>query len=908
MGKSCIKTILLTFLVVSGVMTTPEGFAQDLTTGLEGYWNFDEGTGTTSTDQSGNNRDATVRNGSPIWTAGKIGNAIYFGGSDDMTVPWKGIAGSTPRTVSFWVKSTDQATHGIVSWGLSTANGGKWHTRINNNESNGTLGAFRTEVQGNFYISSTPVHDGEWHHVVSMFPEGGSVMTDVIHYVDGVLDPMSGTNTGGSDILIDTVTEDEGTDVTIGSRIQGTANHFFTGAVDEVRIYSRALTAEEIQALYEQGNVTQISAERSFGDSSVLTGESVTVTLTLQGSGEGVLTETLPDGWAASNASNGGTISGNTITWNITPDIPSVSYDVSPEVGADGFIFQGNLDGIITSGSTRLTVVQEESVGDFSLRADIGTTGAESEAFFSNGTYEITAAGADIESTQDNFHFVFNEMNGSFSISATLYPLDISGNDTWTKVGLMIRDNLTPGSPNAFLMIRSDLQIRTQMRIDQDGATTSTSLIATANQLGEVRLERIGNTINSYYLDLDGNEVLLDSTVFERISDPVYVGLAVTGNNSSGITSTGEFTNVEIEEYSQSATRAVTFSGTGDAGPGDTLDVTIHAFVRGGSVTITENPPQGWTVSEVTFTQGDASADANGVVTWNLSGVDGEAQLTYKVTAPVDQLEGMFSGTIGADSIIGDEIILLKGLLPDEILDQQDITSGLQAHWSFDEGTGTEFADASGNDYTLRVRNGDPTFGDGVQGSAIVLNGDDNLDTDWKGLSGNASRTISVWINAQSNGALVTWGNSNANGQKWHVRLNTTAGDGTVGAVRTEIQGNYLIGSTPVHDGQWHHVVSVFPEGGSVMTDVIHYVNGNREAVTGTNEANASIVINTVTDDAGTNVIVGGRIQGANEEYYPDGMLDEVRIYDRGLTVEEVQKLYVTERPETVAVIDFMIY
>lgn len=92
------------------------------------------------------------------------------------------------------------------------------------------------------------------------------------------------------------------------------------------------------------------------------------------------------------------------------------------------------------------------------------------------------------------------------------------------------------------------------------------------------------------------------------------------------------------------------------------------------------------------------------------------------------------------------------------------------------------------------------------------------------------------------------------------------------------------------------------------MTDVIHYVNGNREAVTGTNEANASIVINTVTDDAGTNVIVGGRIQGANEEYYPDGMLDEVRIYDRGLTVEEVQKLYVTERPETVAVIDFMIY
>ena len=40
------------------------------TNGLVGYWNFDEGSGTTAADSSGNNNTGTLTNG-PTWTAGK---------------------------------------------------------------------------------------------------------------------------------------------------------------------------------------------------------------------------------------------------------------------------------------------------------------------------------------------------------------------------------------------------------------------------------------------------------------------------------------------------------------------------------------------------------------------------------------------------------------------------------------------------------------------------------------------------------------------------------------------------------------------------------------------------------------------------------------------------------------------
>ncbi len=242
-------SLLLVFCLAVGFSV----MAQDLTSGLEMYLKFDEGSGEVASDSSGKGHDASFRNGDPMWVDGIQGAALDFDGDDDLTtVGWHGIEGDNPRTVSYWIK-TDwavDASSGTVGWGFSTENGQKWHTRLNNTESNGTVGAIRTEIQGNYFIGSTPVNNGQWHHLVSVFPEGGTVMTDVVHYVDGVEEVMSGTNTANADILVNTAGEDTGTEVEIGSRLQGEANQFFIGTVDEVRIYSRGLSASDVLALF----------------------------------------------------------------------------------------------------------------------------------------------------------------------------------------------------------------------------------------------------------------------------------------------------------------------------------------------------------------------------------------------------------------------------------------------------------------------------------------------------------------------------------------------------------------------------------------------------------------------------------------------------------------------------------
>ena len=188
--------------------------------GLLGYWSFDEASGTEAADASGNNRSASVRNGSPEWTEGRIGSALQFDGDDDLVVTgWKGLSGNAPRTIAYWVK-TDwavDASSGIVGWGASTT-GAKWHTRLNNTAGNGVVGAIRTEIEGSYIIGTKVVNDNEWHHIVSVFPEGGTLMGDVKHYVDGELQVVSGM--GSATVEVNTADEATGTDVTFGSRLQ----------------------------------------------------------------------------------------------------------------------------------------------------------------------------------------------------------------------------------------------------------------------------------------------------------------------------------------------------------------------------------------------------------------------------------------------------------------------------------------------------------------------------------------------------------------------------------------------------------------------------------------------------------------------------------------------------------------
>ena len=235
---------------------------QDITTGLVGHWKFDEGSGETMADSSGQNRTAEIIVGDPQWIEGISGSALEFDGDDGLFVPdWYGIEGSAPRALTCWIKSTATNTHGILSWGLSSGDGQKYHVRINDNSGNGTVGAIRSEIQGTFHIATTIINDGEWHFVASVFPEDGQFVIDINHYIDGLLEGMSGTNSSGSTLLLDTAASPDVSDqeFRIGMSVQGGSDRYFPGIIDEVRVYERGLTNAEIQAIFvAEGGTTSV--------------------------------------------------------------------------------------------------------------------------------------------------------------------------------------------------------------------------------------------------------------------------------------------------------------------------------------------------------------------------------------------------------------------------------------------------------------------------------------------------------------------------------------------------------------------------------------------------------------------------------------------------------------------------
>ena len=193
-----------------------------LPVGLVGYWKLDETEGTTANDSVGDN-DGTL-NGDPIWqpTGGRINGALEFDGTDDyVTTPFILDPAAGEFSVFAWVKG-DKPGRVIVSqiggmnWLLTDATEGRLMTELT------TAGRF-----GRPLISQTIVTDGTWHRVGLTWDGRNRIL-----YVDDVevVKDTQGTlasSTGG---------------LYLGAGKNLEAGTFWTGLIDDVRIYDRAVT------------------------------------------------------------------------------------------------------------------------------------------------------------------------------------------------------------------------------------------------------------------------------------------------------------------------------------------------------------------------------------------------------------------------------------------------------------------------------------------------------------------------------------------------------------------------------------------------------------------------------------------------------------------------------------------
>ena len=122
-----------------------------------------------------------------------------------------------------------------MSWGQAGA-GEKWLFKVDQ------TGAIRISVGGGYIIGSTSVIDNAWHHVAAVLYDDGMPDAEEIKlYVDGTEEDIS-------DYSSYQINTSSAANVCIGAF---SGDGYFTGRIDDVRIYNRALRAEEIQELYQ---------------------------------------------------------------------------------------------------------------------------------------------------------------------------------------------------------------------------------------------------------------------------------------------------------------------------------------------------------------------------------------------------------------------------------------------------------------------------------------------------------------------------------------------------------------------------------------------------------------------------------------------------------------------------------
>jgi hypothetical protein len=210
----------------------------DLISNLEGYWEFNETSGSFASDTSPNSRNGVLMNMSDSsWVAGKTGNALSFDGTNDYVVipDYTGIGGTGSRTVSLWIKTTINRVQELVQWG-SDATSQLWLTRI---QANGTV---LVAVYGGGVYSTATVTDGQWHHIAAVLDAGQTSSSQIRLYIDGLLDTTALT-------VSCTINTAQTTPVHLGVWHQysnGNKINYFQGQMDQVRINNRAVTALEI--------------------------------------------------------------------------------------------------------------------------------------------------------------------------------------------------------------------------------------------------------------------------------------------------------------------------------------------------------------------------------------------------------------------------------------------------------------------------------------------------------------------------------------------------------------------------------------------------------------------------------------------------------------------------------------
>jgi YVTN family beta-propeller protein len=194
---------------------------------------------------------------------------------------------------------------------------------------------------------------------------------------------------------------------------------------------------------------------------------------------------------------------------------------------------------------------------------DIGVVGIPGSTAHSGVVYTISGSGADIYGSADGMQYAWWLLSGDITITARIATQQKT--HVWAKAGVMLREDLAPGSRNAAVLATPSRGIWFQYRAATNGSTATPVGDATKAAPYWLRLVRVGDTVTGYISPDGVTWTQLGQITLNGLPSAVYVGLPVSSHNNTQL-STATFDNVSVVTSGSGSNSPPSVTSPGDQG------------------------------------------------------------------------------------------------------------------------------------------------------------------------------------------------------------------------------------------------------------------------------------------------------------------------------------------------------